>query len=306
MLIRSKFGAITLKQLRSFSAVAELGSFSLAAQKLNLSQPAITSGIKIIEDQLGVSLFDRNSRGIELTTAGRVLLENAIPILNRLEFAFDVTANSNPNAQTVRLNIGCIPSIAENVLPAVIEKFVERYPRVSVAVKVAVSTELDRQVLDAAIDLAIGMYPSISGLESRLLHDEELVLFCLKQDPLNRGVLRWEDLKNHEVLNFGFDRYIKTAINSISTAEINWSPVEYSIRSAKTVASLVRRGGIAILPKRAIPLQDHVDLTSARITEPSVVRKLYVVTQPRLMNRYEEDFVALAEAALHEDGTEAA
>jgi DNA-binding transcriptional LysR family regulator len=287
----SKFGAITLKQIRAFSAVAELGSFSLAAQKLHLSQPAITAGIKIMEEQLGARLLERTSRGVAVTEAGRLLLDSAVPILNQLELCFDSIRNHDVQPYNARIALGCLPSIAENILPQAIAAFVELHPHVSVDLKVAVSTQVEKLLLDGLIDLGIAMAPQLGGIDQTSFHDEPIYLFCRRDDPLCHDQVEWRQLKGRVVLNMGFDRHIKAAVNAIPHAEIQWAPTEYAIRNSRTIVALLQRGDLAVLPKWAVSVEQFPEIARIPIVDPVLVRKLYVLRRPGTTGTYDEDLI---------------
>src|SRR6218665_856910 len=105
--------AITLRQIRAFIAVAELGSFTRAAADLNLSQPALTSTIKLLEAHLGVELLLRTSRQVELTAGGAAFLETVRPRLQGLDDSFGLFDKPQPSPQ---LSLACTTSIADTLI----------------------------------------------------------------------------------------------------------------------------------------------------------------------------------------------
>src|SRR5947209_15752633 len=113
---------VSLRQMRAFLAVARTLSFTRAATEANLSQPALTVQIRTLEEQLGVKLFDRSSRSVELTRLGREL----VPTFQRLLREFDETVTgvrdiARHGRGSVRL--AALPSIAAGILPDVIVRF---------------------------------------------------------------------------------------------------------------------------------------------------------------------------------------
>lgn len=294
----TRFGAITLKQIRALAAVAELGSFSLAAQRLNLSQPAITAGIKIMEDQLGTRLLERTSRSVAVTPAGRMLLESAKPAMNQLEACFEAITKSNLQPEGAHITIGCLPSIAENVLPQAIARFVENNPDVSVTLTVAVSNELEKMVLDGKVDFAIAMLPGLSGIDASAFYDEPICLFCRIDDSDYGQSVTWRQLQGRVVLNTGFDKHVKAAVNAVPHADIKWSKTQYSVRSSRMLASLVQRGDVAILPRWSILPGELSDIATVPIIEPTLVRKLYILRRPGSTTPFEEAILSEVATAI--------
>lgn len=134
---------ISLRQLRYFVAVASTGSFTAAAERLNVSQPAIGIQVKQLEERLGLALFERHSRGVELTEAGEVYLayaENALNTLEEAEYALQDFREGGP----ARIRIGVTPTIERTLLPLLF--FESRSP--DVALKIQLSAGLSDNLLD--------------------------------------------------------------------------------------------------------------------------------------------------------------
>ena len=100
-----------LKQLRTFRAVAELGSLSKAADRLRAAQPALSRHIKLLEHELRVELFVRNGRGMLLTSAGRMLLDRTTGLIRQIEQVSDdlKSANGSPSGRVI---LGLVPTVS--------------------------------------------------------------------------------------------------------------------------------------------------------------------------------------------------
>lgn len=161
--------------LRIFRAVAEEGSITRAAQRLQYVPSNVTGRIRQLEEGLQTPLFIRSNRGIELTPAGERLLEYARQILNLLDEAEkSVQAEDAPRGP---LRIGAIESAAAAHLPGRLAAYYARYPHVSLSLATGNSRVLMQQVLDRELDGAFvyGPVPH-SQLEQIPSYDEELVL----------------------------------------------------------------------------------------------------------------------------------
>jgi LysR family transcriptional regulator, benzoate and cis,cis-muconate-responsive activator of ben and cat genes len=118
-----------LRQLRYFVAVAEETNISRAAQKIFLTQPALSRQIKALEDEIGQCLLERHPHSISLTPAGTTLLREARDFLKHADELLERVRSS---AQTVRLRVGYAPSLASGLLSGAIENFAQKHPRARV------------------------------------------------------------------------------------------------------------------------------------------------------------------------------
>src|SRR5918994_1987388 len=118
-----------LRRLRYFMAVAEELSFNRAAQRLHISQPPLSNQIKQLEEELGVQLFKRSNRGVRLTEAGELLLEEVRRIFIQLEQTTRLVDRVG-SGKVGRLSLGFVPSATNEVLPRLLYEFRRRFPDV--------------------------------------------------------------------------------------------------------------------------------------------------------------------------------
>ena len=131
------------KHLRSFLHIAELGSLSLASQRLGLSQPALSRQLKSLEAQAGTRLLERTGRGVELTEAGRILAEKSAVIIDELEQLSAELASLQGKVQG-KLCIGFPPAVGSRIAGPVIEQFHRQYPDVQLRVVQVLSGALEK------------------------------------------------------------------------------------------------------------------------------------------------------------------
>jgi DNA-binding transcriptional LysR family regulator len=165
--------------LRFFEAVARLGGMHKAAQELNTVQSNVTGRIRFLEEQLGVALFRRHSRGVSLTHAGQQLLPFAVRIAALLaEARRAVTDSEAPNGP---LAIGSLETTASLRLPPVVAAFGGRHPEVKLSLRVGTNATLIEQILnhelDGAFVCAPVRHPDIAG---DVAFHEELVVATAK------------------------------------------------------------------------------------------------------------------------------
>lgn len=148
---------MTLDQIKTFWWVAQLGGFRKAAERLNLSQPAVSTRISNLEQELRVTLFERGTGEPVLTKHGTLLLSYAEQILFVEEEIKQRVAN--PSEVEGLFRVGASETIAQAWLPDFLKAFSERYPRVNVDLTVDISLNLRADLLDRKLDLALLMGP---------------------------------------------------------------------------------------------------------------------------------------------------
>lgn len=163
-----------LRHLTTFRMVAQLQSFRHAAEALGYVQANVTAHIQILEDELGVRLFDRLGRHIALTDAGRQLLDYAERLLRIAQEARG--AFSNLDAVKGTITIGATETLCVYRLPALLQLFRERFPQVQVLFRPYIYVDLRRAVSEGVVDLAL--------LIARPLHANGLIAEPLIQEPI--------------------------------------------------------------------------------------------------------------------------
>jgi DNA-binding transcriptional LysR family regulator len=203
--------AMELRQLRYVVAVAEQGHITRAAEQLAMQQPPLSRQIKAIEQELGVRLFRRKPRGVELTDAGRAFLNGARSIFATLDSTVETTRRTARGEQG-RISMGCTNAAALNSLVAlIIRAFREAFPLVSVTLVEYHSGSLIERVRNNQIDIAFIRTPIVDPeqLAVDLLQNEPEVIALPRGHILARGTgrgdvaLSLKDLANETFLAFG-------------------------------------------------------------------------------------------------------
>lgn len=165
---------MTLKQLEYFLEIARMGSVTKAAQMLNISQPPLSLQLKMLEEELGTSLFTRNKRGLEITQEGTLLRERTEAILALLaETTHDIQSVSQNKEYTLR--IGSIGSINNRLLPAIISRFCRDYPYVNFQVREGRTDTVLHDLMDGSVDLGFVREPfNVSNFRSLPIRDPVL------------------------------------------------------------------------------------------------------------------------------------
>lgn len=167
---------ISFRQLQAFVLIAEQRSFSRAAEQIHLSQPALSYSQRKLEEALGLSLFARNTRSVELTEAGVRFLEQARRLLRDMHNAVH-DAHEQLHLQSGSLRIGVLPSVAIEPLPRVLVDYRQRYPGIDISLRDGRAEEIRQWVGNAEVDFAITSVADEPGvLDFQPLYDDSLVL----------------------------------------------------------------------------------------------------------------------------------
>ena len=146
--------AVTLRQLRTFKTVADLASFSAAAQRLKLSQPSISYQVKELEETLGLPLLDRLGKRVRLTEAGNVLYGYARRMLDVLDEA-TVAIEEMRGIKRGTLRVGASTTVGIYLLPAALGAFKKEHPGLVISLEIGTRARVQEQVLDSELDLAV-------------------------------------------------------------------------------------------------------------------------------------------------------
>ncbi len=182
---------LDLRLVEYFIAVAEELHFGRAAERLHIAQPSLSQQIRRLEAQLGVTLFERDSRNVELTVAGEALLREGRRTMRQARRAIQATRA----AAGGRLRVGFYGSAANALLPEVLRTFGERHPSTEVSVRELLLGSID-DVLDGRVDLAFTrLQPGQSELEVEVLGEEPRLVALPRDHPLApRESVRYAEL----------------------------------------------------------------------------------------------------------------
>ncbi len=180
--------AMELRHLRYFIAVAEEGHITRAAERLGMQQPPLSRQIKAIERELGVQLFHRKARGVDLTAAGRAFLEDAHALFAHLARSVETT-RSTARGEQGQISVGVTPTAPFHpFVPRVVRAFGEAFPLVSLTVDEFLTSELIDRLRDERIDVAFirNFVADADGLNVIRLIEEPMSVALPSGHPLVR------------------------------------------------------------------------------------------------------------------------
>lgn len=176
-----------LRQLRAFVAIAEEGTFTAASERLMVVQSAVSATVRALEGELGTALFERTTRRVALTDAGRALLPEARAVLDAARLAIDAVDQVKGGIRGT-VSLGIMQASASHIvsIPRLVSRFQAEHPQVEVTVRhVGGSESIAAHVRDGELDLGILSLPhGYAGLELTELMREAMFLACAHGHPL--------------------------------------------------------------------------------------------------------------------------
>jgi DNA-binding transcriptional LysR family regulator len=287
-----------LRRLEVFVKVAELGSFSRAAETLFLTQPTVSEHVRALETELGVQLLDRLGRGARPTRAGTLLLGYAQRMLALSREAAQAIAQFQ-GRMSGELVVGGSTIPGEYVLPALIGAFRAKYPDVSVMLRIASSGEVQTWVEEGRVELGvIGAPPTARALEGRQLMADELVVVVPPEHAwAGTASMLLEDLRREPLIvrerGSGSRETFERALAGVGLGLAAFRVVA-EIDSTQAIKQAVRAGlGVSIISHRAVE-----DECRARLLVCVKLRDLRISRGFHLVTHRERSRSPLAQAFL--------
>jgi DNA-binding transcriptional LysR family regulator len=268
-----------LADLRGFLAVADLGSFRAASLSMHLSQSALSRRIDKLEDALGVELFSRSTRKVELTTIGRGFVPRARNVLNELESAL-VGIQDVAERMSGLVTVACVPSAVAYFLPAVMLEYHQQYPRIRIRVIDESSSVVLTAVARGDADFGLTYIGTQDAdIDFQPLLEEPFVAAVHKDHPLaRRRQVSWQDLSDYEYISLAQgsgNRFLIDQALAHSEIKPRWA---CEVQHVPALVSMVEAGlGVGVVPRLAMPPGRHEALVSLKLNQPVVSRTLGLI-----------------------------
>lgn len=268
-----------LLDIRAFLAVLDLGSFSKAADALNLSQPALSRRIQSLEAAIGAPLFERTTRHVAPTAVGRSLAPMSRRLLDEFEESLLGTTGIAAR-QAGQITLACIPTAVFYFLPRAIEQFNARFPHIRFRILDLSANEGLASVANGEAEFGINLTGSTDpDLGFTPLLDDPFVLACRRDHALaTRRRLSWKDLEGETLIGVSRasgNRLILEAALMKSKVRLSF---HFEVNHLTTSLGLVERGlGVSVLPKLATPPPGHPVIVTRSIGEPEIKRTIGIV-----------------------------
>jgi len=287
-----------LREIRTFCAVVETGSFTKAAKILYLTQPTVTLQIQSLENNLGIYLFNRSLRDIVLTESGRVFYEYAKKIISLCDEAVKSVCNVDKIAKG-NLRVGGCSSIGEYVLPKELASFKKIYSCAEISLKIAPSLQIIEDLIQGALEIGVvGSKTKIAQLVYKDFIRDELVLIVSSNHPFaSSGKITLDQLREEPFLirceGSGLRSTLKREFENLGLKldELN---VIMSLGNTSAIKRGVISGiGVSIVPKISIENELKLNLLKeVKIGGVNLFMDFYIAYNPsRFLSKIPELFL---------------
>lgn len=270
---------VSLRQIRAFLAVARVKSFTRAAAMLHVTQPALTMQIRNLEEALGVVVFDRNKRSVELTRVGRDLL----PAFERTVQDFDAALESAREVAAQKrgiVRLAALPSVAASVLPDAISQFRRTRPNVAFDLKDVIAGQVLTPVQSGEVDFGVmGGATAAGGVETVFEVEDRLHVVYPEGHPVGRmKAVKPQALAALPLILMQRDTSVRAIVDhGFHAAGYMPTPTCEAIYMM-TAVGMVRAGlGLTILPGSAREIKAEAGLRSKPIADPNFVRSISLI-----------------------------
>jgi LysR family carnitine catabolism transcriptional activator len=277
---------LTIQELEAFLEVAETLSFRQSAERCFVSQPALSRTIASAETKLNARLFDRNTRRVQITSAGLELLPVAKRIVFELRDSLGYVSEFVAG-RAGRFTIATVPAVAASILPARMQAFLQSYPNVSITLQSVDASEVLNMVAQGDAHLGVCSLPHdetggvIKTLEFTPLVRDELILICSDQDELaHEKSVSWDVFARRPYIANGPASSLRPLVQrALADNKIVVTPRYESMNLCVTAAMVAAGLGIAVMPTLARRLINPGGLAFLPLVDPIVTRDIGIVTR---------------------------
>lgn len=269
------------KQLRAFIAVSQTLSFAQAAERLFMSQSALSLSIKALEEGLGGRLLSRSTRAVNLTPEGQALL----PLARRLIADWDNAEDELRQRFTLRrgrVSIAAMPSFSSNRLPIMLMSFRERYPAIGVTVHDVINEQVLEMVRNRQVELGVAFEPgSDPSLRFQPLYVDRFVAVVPDNSPLAEcEEVSWKDLLPYPFITLQRPSSVRVMLEESLSKGGEKLNVSMESHQLATVGRMVGSGlGVSIVPALCIHQMHELGARCIRLSSPVIERPIGIITK---------------------------
>lgn len=268
---------LSIRHMKAFMALTTLRNFTRAAESCSLTQSAFSALISNLEGDLGVKLFVRNTRNVDLTAEGQVFLNIVSHLLPETERALE-QMKDYVECGKGRVAVAALPSISSSILPRLIARFAHAFPGVEVIVQDVASTVCVDMVRKRQVDFALcaAVSPRVD-LTIETLARDTFYFICLESHPLaRRKRLALADVIAEPVISFEPNSSVRQHLDAAVYPK-QWVR-SHQVNSLSTAAGFVSAGlGVTVVPTLGLPQFAHVALRAIPLALPRNERDICLV-----------------------------
>jgi DNA-binding transcriptional LysR family regulator len=277
------FSRLSLRQLEAFVEVADLRGFTAAGDRLGLTPSAVSQLVGELESAVGFKLFDRSTRKVALSSAGREFVASAQTALRHMRLAETAaTALRNRSAGVVRIAAPLV--VASVILPPVLKAYADTHSQVVVRIRDCAVDDMVAAVSDGDVDLALGPdRVSDEHVARQALFASPWVLWCSPEHPLaRRKTIRWRELKAHALVAAGRDHELSVTQMREGVPEADRITPADVVDNISTALGMAAANLAATLsPAYVEPFARPMNLVMRRVVEPEVIREMSLYRSTR-------------------------
>ena len=266
----------TLRQLEAFTAVSDTRSFTAAADRMGLTVQATSQLVAELEGLLGFRLFDRTTRRVDLSSAGRGFPASGQTVLRHVQAA-EMAAEDVRNRASGVVTVGAPLVLASTALPAAMAAYAARRPKVVIRLCDTPVDALVDRVSAGDVDLAVGPdRPTGLAVHSLPLFDSPWVLWCSKHHPLvAKKILHWSDLRGVALVSAGHDHEQSVARMRLTEPDdARVAPMEVVDNISTAFGLAAHTQAVTLAPAYVGIVAKSFGLVMRRVIEPETVRKV--------------------------------
>jgi DNA-binding transcriptional LysR family regulator len=276
---------VSLRQLRAFLAVARLRHFRRAAESLHLTQPAVSRLVADLEAELDVRLFDRNTREVVPTEAGRYLQSAMERVLEELESVL-THVHSESERRHGKVRVAAAPTLSAGLMPQCIAACARDYPELTVQLHDQVQTLVLDSVRGGEVDFGLAIEPADSeAFDSETILHDPFVLICRRDHPLAKlAAVPWKKLRGEALVLLDHTSGSRRLIDDqLATHRIE-AVVVQQVGHTQTAFRMVEAGlGISIMPSLSLPASNQLvvrPLTPVAMRAITLIRRRHRSLSP--------------------------
>lgn len=243
---------MTLTQIEIFVELAREKNFSRVAQKLGITQPAVSHAISKLEKELGTSLIVRENKDFNLTQIGHNILIYCKEIIKQTANVRSEVLSQQKGCRD-KLILGTVWSVNNTLLPKIINSFKRQYPEIEVSVFEGVDQEIEEWLLEETIDIGVLGWSSDQLKQQKLAEDRYVAVVPKKHPLAEKKIVQVSELRTYDLISS------KTGCGPLIKNIAKYHKVDlklkYEAREVLTILNMVREGlGVSIFPELAIPI----------------------------------------------------
>lgn len=275
---------MTLQQLEYALAIGRTGSFVLAADLCFVTQPTLSMQVKKLEEEIGITLFDRSRQPVTVTDAGRIFLDQSQIVVREKNRLMELLSSAKGEV-TGEFRLGIIPTLAPYLVPLFLTPFVAKYPGVHLTIEELTTADIIQKLKAENLDAGILATPlDEPQLHENFLFNEPYVAYLSKKHELwSKKQLRSEDVDANDLWLLADGHCMKNQVLQLCNRRkeiAGGSSFEYRSGSIETLRRMVETGqGMTILPWLAIPgLSTRQQEAIRYFRTPEPAREISIVT----------------------------